>query len=49
MSLAAAEESDEPELLLLAAGGFGMLTRLAASDAGLWSAMLANGEQVATR
>ena len=34
MSLAATEEADEPEILLLAAGGFRDLTRLAASDAG---------------
>ena len=33
MSLAATEEADEPEILLLAAGGFRDLTRLAASDA----------------
>src|SRR6185312_6728850 len=48
MSLAAAEEADEPEILLLAAGGFRDLTRLAASDAGLWaSILLANREQIA--
>jgi prephenate dehydrogenase len=48
MSLAAAEEADEPEILLLAAGGFRDLTRLAASDAGLWSSiLLANREQIA--
>jgi prephenate dehydrogenase len=48
MSLAATEEADEPEILLLAAGGFRDLTRLAASDAGLWSSiLLANRDQIA--
>jgi prephenate dehydrogenase len=48
MSLAATEEADEPEILLLAAGGFRDLTRLAASDPGLWSSiLLANREQIA--
>ena len=48
MSLAATEEADEPEILLLAAGGFRDLTRLAASDARLWSSiLLANREQIA--
>ena len=48
MSLAASEEADEPEILLLAAGGFRDLTRLAASDASLWSSiLLANRAQIA--
>jgi prephenate dehydrogenase len=47
MSLAAIEEADEPEILLLAAGGFRDLTRLAASDARLWSSiLLANRDQI---
>jgi prephenate dehydrogenase len=48
MGLAAAEEAGEPEILLLAAGGFRDLTRLAASNPGLWAEiLLANREQVA--
>ena len=48
MGLAATEEAGEPEILLLAAGGFRDLTRLAASNPGLWSEILiANREQVA--
>jgi prephenate dehydrogenase len=47
MALAATEEADEPEILLLAAGGFRDLTRLAASDPRLWSSiLLANREQI---
>jgi prephenate dehydrogenase len=47
MSLAATEEADEPEILLLAAGGFRDLTRLAASSPHLWSDILiANRDQV---
>lgn len=48
MSLAATEEAGEPEILLLAAGGFRDLTRLAASNPGLWSEiLLANREEIA--
>jgi prephenate dehydrogenase len=48
MGVAATEEADEPEILLLAAGGFRDLTRLAASQPALWSDILvANREQVA--
>jgi prephenate dehydrogenase len=48
MDLAATEESGEPEILLLAAGGFRDLTRLAASSPELWGEiLLANREQVA--
>lgn len=47
MGLAAMEEADEPEILLLAAGGFRDLTRLAASNPSLWSEiLLANRDQI---
>jgi prephenate dehydrogenase len=47
MGVAATEEADEPEILLLAAGGFRDLTRLAASHPALWSEILvANRGQV---
>ncbi|HEY7477169.1 MAG TPA: prephenate dehydrogenase/arogenate dehydrogenase family protein [Actinomycetota bacterium] len=47
MGLAATEEAHEPDILLLAAGGFRDLTRLAASDPALWSDILvANREQI---
>ena len=49
MGLAATEESGEPEILLLAAGGFRDLTRLAASSPHLWSdILLANRDAIAT-
>jgi prephenate dehydrogenase len=48
MGLAAVEEADEPDILLLAAGGFRDLTRLAASQPSLWSEILvANRGEVA--
>ncbi|MGZ4109183.1 MAG: prephenate dehydrogenase [Actinomycetota bacterium] len=48
MAVAAGEEAGEPDILLLAAGGFRDLTRLAASNPRLWSEiLLANRDAIA--
>lgn len=49
MGLAATEESGEPEILLLAAGGFRDLTRLAASNPRLWGDILLSNRDAIAR
>ena len=49
MNLAAREESGQPETLLLAAGGFRDLTRLAAGNPGLWAGILGSNRAELSR
>jgi prephenate dehydrogenase len=49
MNLAAREEEGQPQMLLLAAGGFRDLTRLAASNARLWAGILPSNRQQLVR